>query len=434
MLRLLHFVIVLLYLVLPAAVVAGILLQRRRGDRADARARLGNIAVTFISALAIAVSLCLVYAHVVGGRVPPTQILLATYFAAGLLLLLRGFDTALIWVLRRALWVHRAGEPTLARGARVFALYVVRTVVLIAVGLPYVMAVVMTYRPKVAPPDDPQTQLGFKFERVEFTADDGTRLAGWWIPADAQGGRSLGRRRGSAPPSPHAGKHTVILCHGLASSKSNQLILGRRLVPGGFNVLAFDFRAHGESGGQLTSFGAREKRDVLAAVRWVRETHPEQSQRVYGVGASMGGAALIAAAADPSPEGQAIAAIATYAVYDDLDLLVRDLSREHFERPLGWLLEHVGVPVASAHAGVNLTTFAPAREVSRVWPRPILYIHGREDEIIPFARGQNLFDFTPQPKYHLWYPKGTHNDVVSDDAAAEIVVEFFRSAKAVPVI
>jgi fermentation-respiration switch protein FrsA (DUF1100 family) len=434
MLRLLHLLIVLVYLVLPVAVVVAILLQRRRGDRAGARARLGSIAVTFISALAIAVSLCLIYARAVSGRVPLTQMLLATYFAAGLLLVLRGFDAGLIWLLRRALWLHRAGEPTIGRGARVFALYMVRTIILIAVGLPYVMAVVMTYRPKVTPADDPQTQLGFKFERVQFTAEDGTRLAGWWMPADAEAGTRRGGRRRAIAPAPDAGQNTVILCHGLASSKSNQLILGRRLVPGGFNVLAFDFRAHGESGGQLTSFGALEKRDVLAAVRWVRQTHPAESHKIFGVGASMGGAALIAAAADESTEGQAIAAIATYAVYDDMDLLVRDLAREFFERPLGWLLEHVGVPIASAHAGVNLTAFAPAREVSGLWPRPILYIHGREDDIIPFARGRNLFDFTPHPKYHLWYPQGSHNDIVSDEAAAEVVAEFFRSAEALPVI
>ena len=78
--------------------------------------------------------------------------------------------------------------------------------------------------------------------------------------------------------------------------------------------------------------------------------------------------------------------------------------------------------------------FAPAREVANVWPRPILYIHGRQDEIIPFERGINLFEFTSQPKYHVWYPKGTHNDIVADEAAAEIVAEFFRNAKAVPVI
>jgi len=448
MLRLLHLLIVVTYLVLPAAVVGAILLKRRRSrngaaagaagpaatsETTDPASALGSIAVTFVAALAIAVSLCLIYARASDGHVPLTQMLLATYFAAGLLLILRGFDAAVIWLLRYVLWLHRPGAPTVARGARIFTLYIARTVILIAFGLPYVMAVVMTYRPKVFPRDNPQTQLGFKFERVEFTASDGTRLSGWWIPAALQ---APPRRRNpaAAPPSAERGQNTVILCHGLAASKSNQLILGRRLVPGGFNVLAFDFRAHGESGGQLTSFGAIEKRDVLAAVRWVRENHPQEAHKIFGVGASMGGAALIAAAADPSAEGQAIDAVATYAAYDDLDLLVHDVSKEYFERPLGWVLEHVGVPIASAHTGVNLTAFAPAREVSNVWPRPILYIHGKQDEIIPFARGENLFDFTSQPKYHLWYPKGAHNDIVADEAAAAIVAEFFRTAKSVPVI
>jgi len=452
MLRLLHLLIVATYLVLPAAVVLSILLKRRRSprdrageapgsataaaadrDAADQSTMLASIAVTFVAALAIAVSLCLVYARATDGHVPLTQMLLATYFAAGLLLILRGFDAAVIWLLRHLLWLHRPGKATVGRGARIFTIYIARTIILIGFGLPYVMAVVMTYRPKVMPSDDPQKQLGFKFERVEFVASDGTRLAGWWIPAAAQ---TLPRRRNlpTIAPSPDAGRNTVIVCHGLAASKSNQLILGRRLVPGGVNVLAFDFRAHGESGGQITSFGALEKRDVLAAVHWVRENHPEQSRRIFGVGASMGGAALIAAASDRSAEGQSIEAVATYAAYDDLDLLVHDVSKQFFERPLGWILEHVGVPIASAHAGVNLTAFAPARDVSNLWPRPILYIHGEQDEIIPFRRGENLFDFTSQPKYHLWYPKGSHNDIVADEAAAAIVEEFFRSAKSVPVI
>ena len=59
-----------------------------------------------------------------------------------------------------------------------------------------------------------------------------------------------------------ASDRTVIVCHGLASNKSNHLLLARELVPHGYNVLIFDFRAHGESDGQLTSLGDLERRDV----------------------------------------------------------------------------------------------------------------------------------------------------------------------------
>jgi fermentation-respiration switch protein FrsA (DUF1100 family) len=355
------------------------------------------------------------------------QVLLATYFAAAMLLLLRGFDAGLLWLLRRGLRVHRRGElPTAWRGVRVLFMYLARTVILLAVGLPYVMASVMVYRPRVTPRDDPRSQLGFTFQRVEFPASDGVRLAGWWLPA--------GTPPRSRADDPHWGRRTVVLCHGLASNKSNQLILGRRLVPEGFNVLAFDFRAHGESAGQLTSFGALEARDVLGAVRWIRDAHPEQADKIYGVGASMGAAALIAAAADPGPDGQAIAAIATYAAYDDLDLLIRDLTRDYFEQPLRWLLDHVGVPLASAQVGVDLRGFAPARRAPDLWPRPILFIHGHRDEIIPFERGRALHDAAAQPRYHLWFGQGTHNDIVSDEQAARIVAEFFRTAAPIPVI
>src|SRR5439155_16973965 len=236
----------------------------------------------------------------------------------------------------------------------------------------------------------------FHYERVEFETADGVKLVGWWIPA----AEPLRRAAARSSRWEHWGRETVLVCHGLASSKSNQLILARRLVPGGFNVLAFDFRAHGESGGQVTGYGALEKNDVLAAVKWVRDARPDQAQKVFGVGASMGAVALIAAAADDSDQGRSISAIATYAAYDDMPDLMHDISLAFFHQPLGFLLEHLGLPMAGVHAGVNLSAWSPKQEVARVWPRPILFIHGQMDEIIPFERGRALFESASQPKYH----------------------------------
>src|SRR5439155_18247527 len=173
-----------------------------------------------------------------------------------------------------------------------------RVCILILIGLPYIMAAVMTYRPKVAPADDPRKQLGYSFEPVSFRTSDGLSISGWWMPAIEQSRRRARRV--------DFGSNTVIACHGLGSSKSNQLIMARPFVPAGYNVLIFDFRAHGQSDGQLSSFGDLERRDVLAAARWLRESRSAQSKEIFGVGASMGGAALIAAAADPSEEGQSI--------------------------------------------------------------------------------------------------------------------------------
>ena len=72
----------------------------------------------------------------------------------------------------------------------------------------------------------------------------------------------------------------------------------------GYNCLLFDFRGHGESGGGYTSFGLREKRDVLAAVNYVRQRAADMPwidpQRVVVFGVGMGAvAAMTAATEDP---------------------------------------------------------------------------------------------------------------------------------------
>jgi fermentation-respiration switch protein FrsA (DUF1100 family) len=250
-------------------------------------------------------------------------------------------------------------------------------------------------------------------------------IRGWWIPAIERTGELR---------DPDAAGKTVIVCHGLGSNKSNQLIMARPFVPDGYNVLIFDFRAHGESDGQLSSLGDLERRDVLAAVKWLRQNHPQQSKQIYGVGASMGAAALIAAAADPSAEGRAIDAVAVFDTFDTLRDEVRSVARDRFPQPLRWLVQRVALPMAGAQVGANLSECAPAELVQQIWPRPILIIHATNDEIIGFDRGQQLFNSAVQPKQRLWIDGADHNSIINDDTAARRVRQFFSSAQPLPVI
>ncbi len=424
MLYALHWTIVAIYIVLPAVVLAtAIHRQRRRGQKGAVSTQI----VTFVAAIAVGLGLNLVYAAGTHGRPTVPQILLASYFAAGMLLILRGYDTALQLGLRRLMRLRQAGEIGWSRGVRVLVFATLRAVLLFAVGLPYVMACLATYRPKVMPGDDPRELLGFQFDRVEFRASDGTRLIGWWIPAQAAASRAERN-------APTWGTRSVVVCHGLAAGKLNELVLARRFVPAGFNVLLFDFRAHGESAGQLATYGALEKRDVLGAVKWVRDNHAQQAEKIFGVGASMGGAALISAAADPSDEGRALSAVAAYAGYDDLRSLARDTAAHYFAWPLDKLLLNLSLPLASIHSGADLVNYSPAQDVHDLWPRPFLLIQSENDEIIDYQRGVRLFDAASPPKYRAFYPEATHAELLNSDAAARVVVQFFRTAKTLPVI
>jgi fermentation-respiration switch protein FrsA (DUF1100 family) len=101
---------------------------------------------------------------------------------------------------------------------------------------------------------------------------------------------------------------------------------------------------------------------------------------------------------------------------------------------VSWLVEGLALPMAAAHVGSDLPEFKPADLIMDVWPRPVLIIHGIQDQIIDFRHGQRLFDSATQPKDHLWVEQGDHNSIINSEAAAEAVRIFFDQAETVPVI
>ncbi|HEX8523828.1 MAG TPA: alpha/beta fold hydrolase [Tepidisphaeraceae bacterium] len=422
MLPVLHWIILALYLALPAAAFIHSIARRSQCEKGTFR----SLLFTALAGVVLSLAMSLVYATVSGGRVLINQVLIGAYFAVGLLLLLKGFDYAVRWMLRKILRLE-TGKAIAFALLRMLLGALVRVVIVAGIGLPYIMSSAMTYRVKVGMADDPERQLGFDFERVQFRATDGTRIVGWWIPA-------MRTRKSARQPDEQWGTQTVLVCHGLGANKSNQLVMARDLIPAGYNVLAFDFRASGESGGQLSTFGDLERRDVLGAVHWLRESQPRNARKIFGLGASMGGAALIAAASDNSDEGRAIEAVATYAAYDSLEGLAQSVTEQYFIPPLGWLLMNVGMPLASAQTGSDLSAFSPATLAPALWPRPLLVIHGVKDRIIPFERAEQLYDHATIPRYYLWLQKGDHNDLITDDAASRTIIQFFRDIQASPVI
>jgi pimeloyl-ACP methyl ester carboxylesterase len=129
--------------------------------------------------------------------------------------------------------------------------------------------------------------LGLRFENETFTLRDASRrdgrplhIAGWWIPSDNAA----------------AGCYAVLL-HGYGDAKVGVIAYAPLLHQLGWNVLAIDLRAHGESGGRYSTAGFWERDDVSQVINQLQASRPTQATTLVIVGTELGAAVAAATAA-----------------------------------------------------------------------------------------------------------------------------------------
>ena len=214
---------------------------------------------------------------------------------------------------------------------------------------------------------DPATVPHLAIEELAMRTEDGERLHGWWVVARA------GRRRGS-----------VLLCHGNGGDIGLRIPHARLLTAAGFDVLLFDYRGYGRSGGRASEAGTY--RDARAALGALLERAGDD--RVFYLGESLGGAVALELALAHEPAGLVLLSAFTS---------VRDMARRHYR----------AIPPATVpDAYPSLRLIAGLRA-------PLLVLHGDDDMIVPVEHGRALFDAAPEPKKLVVLPGVGHNDIVS---------------------
>ena len=223
--------------------------------------------------------------------------------------------------------------------------------------------------------EDHPSAYGLEFEDVEFVSRRGdVTLRGWYI---------IGLEE----------KPTLVFVHGIGSVRSGDraVDLASRLVGSGFNVLMFDLRGHGSSGGDQVSGGYFEQWDVLGAIDYMvqREVPPD---RIGLVGFSMGAAtALLAAAREPGIG--ALVADSPYAKASDL--IAHEAARKTvFPRWITLIFVPTAVLMANWFYDIDLGSLIPEDAVVDL-AYPILVIHGTGDSRIPYQHGQRVQQSAP---------------------------------------
>lgn len=173
-----------------------------------------------------------------------------------------------------------------------------------------------------------------------------------------------------------------MLIHGLSSFAWDGAApdIALAFLKAGFHVLVFDLRAHGRSGGELLGLGWHERQDVRAAVDFLL-------MRGFGPGSiglhgtSYGAAtALLSAAAIP----EVGAVVADSAFADMRDIMDIEIEKSTgLPSPFAGLLRPGLSLIARAVYALDLDLIRPETTVAAIAPRPVFFIHGSEDDVIP---------------------------------------------------
>ncbi|MCH8948802.1 MAG: alpha/beta fold hydrolase [Chloroflexi bacterium] len=241
--------------------------------------------------------------------------------------------------------------------------------------------------PKWKREDHDLADFGLPAEDVTFASRDGTRLAGWFIPAAPA-------ERGPA----------VVLSHGHGRSRAELLPHANFLHRAGYAVLAFDYRHRGESAGDAVTMGLREQDDLLGAIDALAARPEVDAGRIGVVAVSMGSVIAILVAADDTR----VRALVAECPYATRDAVMTRALRHYFHLPrfpfapiAHWLIgRRLGQPVDVADA---------IDHIARISPRPLFLIADEEDAVLGPEDTARLFAAAQEPKRYWLIPGAGHS-------------------------
>ncbi|HEX9331212.1 MAG TPA: alpha/beta fold hydrolase, partial [Anaerolineales bacterium] len=189
---------------------------------------------------------------------------------------------------------------------------------------------------------------GIEFQDIELVTEDGIKLSAWYTPP----------KNGAV----------ILVAHGYGDKRPEDFYV--LFASHGYGVIAWDFRAHGKSGGDFTSLGYYEMLDAKAALDFVL-AQPDV-KHIGAWGGSMGAVTMIRATAH-YPQIEALIADSPFVTLkEEMDLRVPfPMMRSLIQLFAGW------------ETGVNPNEVRPVDDIALISPRPVFIIQGMADGMVP---------------------------------------------------
>jgi len=216
---------------------------------------------------------------------------------------------------------------------------------------------------------------------------------------------------------------TVCVCHGIPAGipdpgDRGYPALAEQICRHGFGVLIFNFRGTGASGGNLDILGWT--RDLKAVIDYLCALPEVDRSRLCLLGFS-GGAAVSIYVASPDKRVSSVVACACPAEFTKLDE-VQSLI-DHY-RSIGAIRDKDFPP--SAEEWLNgFKLVKPIDYVAKISPRPLLLVHGRNDETVVVSEAYKLYDKAGEPK-KLVIVEGAGHRLRRSGEAMAIVIDWLK--------
>ncbi len=225
------------------------------------------------------------------------------------------------------------------------------------------------------------TDISSRQHETLWFSGSGVRLKGWRFKAQEP-------RRG-----------TVVYLHGAADNRGSSASIAEHLLPRGFDVVAYDSRAHGESEGDACTYGYYEKVDLIRVLDAISGPGP-----IVLLGTSLGAAVALQTAA----EDKRVALVITVATFSDLRTVASE--RAPFFASKGNIAS--ALRIAEDLARFNVDDVSPALAAAKI-EIPVLVIHGQADQETPPAHSVRVYGALRGPKELLLVPHAGHNDSIN---------------------
>ncbi len=288
-------------------------------------------------------------------------------------------------------------------------LCIILAIILFLVGLAKVASNRMLKPPRLKRDWTPK-DLGHDYENVEVRTSDGYTLRGWFIDEGSD--------------------TTIIAIHGYTASKYEEEYMKPvidMIARNGYNVAAFDFRAHGDSDGEITTLGLKEVEDYIRIIDWLKSVKPNKAKKIGVIGYSMGGAVTIMLSARDKRINAAVA--------DSPYIDIRSSGQKWIMRLKGvmksllLLVYPLIVRFTASRARINIDDLIMYKYASRI-RIPFMIIAGRNDDLVALGEIMKFYNELRRnnPRATLWVNDSGHVRTIKDHPREyeEKVISFLK--------